>query len=57
MLIVANNNPKNIGSVNDLSGKKIGYHAKNLFNKKLAQRYNNSTIVPIETISKNYDDL
>ena len=52
VLIVANNNPKNIGSVNDLSGKKIGYHAKNLFNKKLAQRYNNSTIVPIETIKE-----
>ena len=44
LLIVSNNN-SSITSINDLEGKKIGYQAKNLFDKKLVSRFKKSILV------------
>ena len=52
LLVVANNNPKNIHSVNDLMGKRIAYQEKNLFEKKLVSQYKNSTLVPLQSIEE-----
>ena len=50
LLIVSSNNPKQIHSSKDLSGKKIGYQEKNLFDKKLMSIYKDSTLVPMHSV-------
>lgn len=50
-LIVANNNPKNIYSIDDLPGKKIGYQKGCLFDVGILRRFENSTLVPFDSAS------
>ncbi len=50
LLVVANNNPKNINSINDLSSKKLAYLEHNLFEEKLALRFKDSTLVPLKSL-------
>lgn len=57
ILIVSNLNPKNINSIADLAGKRIGYQEANLFEKKLASRYTNSTLVPLNSYDEIMDAL
>ncbi|WP_419764325.1 MAG: transporter substrate-binding domain-containing protein [Arcobacter sp.] len=51
-LITLNNNPKNINSIDDLVGKKIGYLEKNLFDKKLISQYKESILVPLKSLDE-----
>lgn len=51
-LVILNNNPNNINSINDLYGKRIGYQEKNLFDKKLVSQYKNSVLVPLKSIEE-----
>jgi len=50
--ITLNNNPKNINSIDDLLGKKIGYLENNLFDKKLISQYKESILVPLKTLDE-----
>jgi len=52
LLIIANNNPKNINSFDDLRGKSIAYQEKNLFDKKLVSRYKDSELIPLKSLEE-----
>ncbi|MBU3015897.1 transporter substrate-binding domain-containing protein [Poseidonibacter lekithochrous] len=52
ILIVANNNPKNIKSLDDLKGKRLAYQKSNLFDKKLAVKYTDSVLVPLGSLEE-----
>ncbi|WP_369434509.1 transporter substrate-binding domain-containing protein [Psychromonas sp. MME1] len=56
-LIVADTNPKNIQSVQDLAGKRVGYQADNQFNKSLLDRYEGVIAVPMNSLSEVVDAL
>lgn len=56
-LIVADTNPKNIQSVDDLAGKRVGYQADNQFNKSLLDRYKEAIPVPMNSLSEVVDAL
>ncbi len=57
LLVVSKNNPKNIQTINDLKGKRIGYQAKNLFDKKLVSKFSGSTLVPLTSLDEILDSL
>ncbi len=57
LLIVANTNPKNINSLDDLKGKRIAYQDKNLFDKKLVSKYAESILVPLESLEETINKL
>jgi diguanylate cyclase (GGDEF)-like protein/PAS domain S-box-containing protein len=50
--IILDNNPKNINSIDDLDGKRIGYQEQNLFDKKLVSQYKNYTLVPFNSLEE-----
>ncbi len=50
MVLVKQNNPLNIRSIKDLDGKTIAIHKPNLVDKKIANRFVNSTIIYCDTI-------
>jgi len=52
LIFVTLTNPKKISSVNDLSGKRIGYQESNLFDKKLLSQFTNSTLVPMKSLDE-----
>jgi len=56
-LLVTSNNNSEIESINDLSGKRIGYQEKNLFDKKLVSRFTKSTLVPLNSLEDILDAL
>ena len=49
VVLVPTGNPARIRSESDLSGKRIGLHKGNLQDEKIAQRFTNSTIVPMDS--------
>jgi len=57
VLITANNNPKNINSVDDLKGKKLAYQKGNLFDENLASKYTGAILVPLSSISETLNKL
>ena len=52
IILIANNNPKNITSLDDLKGKRIAYQKGNLFDKNLAFKYVDSTLVELESVEE-----
>jgi len=50
LLIVESRNPKNIKSVNDLEGKRVGYQDGNLFDKNILLKYKNVIPVPVKSL-------
>ena len=57
LLVVSKNNPKDITSVDDLKGKRIGYQSKNLFDKKLISQFPGVILVPLESLEEVIDKL
>ena len=56
-LIVASNNPKQIKSIEDLGGKRIGYQSGNQFNKSVLEKYKQAILVPMNSLSEVVDAL
>jgi len=52
MVIVAQNNPKNISSLSDLKNKTIAIHKSNIVDQKTAKKFPDSTILPLNKIKQ-----
>lgn len=52
LLIVSNNNPKNIKSIDDLKNKKLSFQEKNLFDKKIISNYSDAIHVPLQSLDE-----
>ncbi len=52
LLIVAKGNPRDIHVLADLKGKRIAIHRGNLVDEKLARRFPDSEIIPMDTVEE-----
>ena len=50
LLVTSIDNSKKINSINDLDNKKLAYLKYNLFEKKLASQFKNTSLVPLPTL-------
>lgn len=57
LLYVSHTNPKEISSINDLEGAKVGFQKNNLFDTKVLQQYESAIPVPLSSLEEMLNSL